>query len=190
MKIFPTLGLGLALIGPGEVFAQPASPPAAEARPDRGGRMFELFDGNRDGRVVFDEAWAFVTTRFATADADRSGGLSLQEFVTMRMRRGDAPTASPTSSPTASPTSSPTASPERAARMEQMRSGMFRALDANSDGQVTLAEIRPAVEARFRAADANADGAVAREELPQHGHHNGHHQGHRSERTPAAPATR
>ncbi len=44
---------------------------------------------------------------------------------------------------------------------------MFRALDANSDGRLTLDEVRPAAEARFRAADANGDGAVTREELPQ-----------------------
>ena len=170
MKIFSTFGLGLALLGSGAAFAQPSAPPTTDARPDWGARMFELFDGNRDGRVTFDEAWALATTRFTTADADRSGGLSIEEFGTLGLRRADAPTPPP----------------ERAGRMEQMRSGMFRALDANRDGQVTLEEIRPAMEARFRAADANSDGAVARDELPQRGHHHGH----RSEGTPSAPATR
>ena len=43
---------------------------------------------------------------------------------------------------------------------------MFRGLDANRDGVVTLEEIRPMAEARFRAFDANGDGAVTRDELP------------------------
>jgi Ca2+-binding EF-hand superfamily protein len=65
--------------------------------------------------------------------------------------------------------------------MEQRRGMMFRAMDANSDGQVTLAEVQPFAQARFRAMDANADGAVTREELPQRGH--GHH--HRGPRPDA-----
>jgi len=170
MKLLPTFGLGMALLGSGGAFAQPAAPPTPDARPDRGAWMFELFDGNRDGRVTFDEAWVVVTTRFNMADANRSGGLSVEEFGNLQMRRADAPTPPP----------------ERSGRMEQMRGGMFRSLDANRDGQVTLEEIRPAVEARFRAVDANSDGAVARDELPQRGHHHGH----RSEGTSSAPATR
>ncbi|UPY39201.1 hypothetical protein [Sediminicoccus sp. KRV36] len=173
MKFAPTLGLGLILISAGLAHAQPAAtppgaPPAAtDARPDRGprgdrgARMFELLDANRDGRITFEESWTFVTTRFATADADRSGGLSIEEFATLRVR----------------PANAPTPRPEHAARMEQGRAAMFRALDADRNGQVTLVEIRPAVEARFRAADANGDGAVVREELPQRGHHRGHHGG-------------
>lgn len=158
MKLAATMGLGLALIGAGAAIAQPATPPAeGAARPDRGARMFQMLDANRDGRITWDEAWAFVTTRFGTADADRSGSLSVEEFGTLRMRGADAQAPRP----------------ENAARMEQMRGGMFRALDADRNGQVTLDEVRPMVEARFRAADVNGDGAVLREEVPQRGHHRG-----------------
>jgi Ca2+-binding EF-hand superfamily protein len=176
MKFATTLGLGLALMSTGLAFAQtatpPATPPAAspgatDARPDRGprgergARMFEMLDANRDGRITWEESWSFVTTRFATADADRSGGLSLEEFATLRMRSADAPAPRP----------------EYAALGEQMRGAMFRGLDADRNGQVTLIEIRPMAEARFRAMDANADGAVVREEMPQRGHHRGGHHG-------------
>lgn len=173
MKFATTLGLGLALMSTGLAFAQtaapPATPPAAtDARPDRGprgdrgARMFEMFDANRDGRVTFDESWAFVTTRFAAADVDRSGGLSIEEFATLRMRAADAPAPRQ----------------KYAERMVQMRGAMFRGLDADRNGQVTLVEIRPMVEARFRAMDVNGDGAVVREEMPQRGHHHGGHHGH------------
>ena len=162
MKFASTLALGAALLASGAASAQ-----APEARPDRGARMLEMFDANRDGRVSWDEAWSFVTARFATADGDRSGGLSMQEFATLRMRRADA--------------SAPPA--EHAGRMEQMRGNMFRGLDANRDAQVTLDELRPFAEARFRGMDANSDGAVTVDELPRRGHHHGR-------RGEAAPATR
>ena len=43
-------------------------------------------------------------------------------------------------------------------------------VDADRDGRVTLAELRPAAEAMFRAQDANGDGVLAREEVsPRHG---------------------
>jgi Ca2+-binding EF-hand superfamily protein len=69
---------------------------------------------------------------------------------------------------------------------------MFRALDANRDGKVTLEEIRPAAEARFRAFDANGDGAVARDELPRPPRHHRHGQGQRPAPAPGgeAPAAR
>lgn len=181
MKTAATLGLGLALLGAGAALAQPmapAAPATGDARPDRGPRgdgglrMFELIDTNRDGRVVWEEAWVFVTTRFNAADADRSGGLSLEEFATLRARPADAPAPRP----------------EHAQRMEQMRGAMFRGLDADRNGQVTLVEIRPMVEARFRAMDANGDNVVSRDEVPQRGPH--HHRGPRAEGQPATPPSR
>lgn len=42
---------------------------------------------------------------------------------------------------------------------------MFRQADADSDGRVTLAELRAEVTRRFQAADADRDGAVTRAEF-------------------------
>ena len=179
MKTAATWGLGLALLGAGAALAQPAAPPAAgETRAERGPRgdggvrMFELIDANRDGRVVWDEVWVFVTNRFNTADGDRSGGLSLEEFAALRARPADGPTPRP----------------EYAQRMEQMRGAMFRGLDADRNGQVTLIEVRPMVEARFRAMDANGDNVVTRDEIPQRGPH--HQRAPRAEGQPATPPVR
>ncbi|TCI00276.1 hypothetical protein EJV46_06470 [Roseococcus sp. SYP-B2431] len=174
MKLVQTLAFGVALLGSGAALAQPAAPPAAGPSP--GARMFELMDANRDGRVSWDESWAFATSRFNTADADRSGGVTLQEFGTMRLTgRPDAAARTPR--------------PGQAERTERMRGAMFRGFDANSDGVVTLVEIQPFAQARFRAMDANGDGAITRDELPRRGPRGGHHRGHRGERgAPAAPA--
>ena len=163
-----TFALGAALLVlAGAALAQTATRPTAQpaqARPDPGARMFEMLDANRDGRVTWDETWTFATTRFNAADADRSGGLAQGEFANLRPRREGATGPRP----------------EWAQRMEQRRAAMFRALDANSDGQVTLAEMQAPAQARFRAMDANSDGAVSRDELPQRmhlGHHHHHQQG-------------
>jgi hypothetical protein len=43
-------------------------------------------------------------------------------------------------------------------------SARFRALDADSNGQVTLVEVQPVAAAFFRAVDANGDGAITRDE--------------------------
>lgn len=194
MRLAQTLAFGVALLGSGVALAQPAAPPAAaaptataptaatSAAPAPGGRLFALMDANHDGRVTWDEAWTFITARFNTADADHSGGLTLQEFSTLRM--GHRPEGRPEGRDGRRGGPAPE-------RMEAMRSAMFRSLDANSDGVVTLAEIQPFAQARFRALDANGDGAVTRDELPRHGRHDRHH-GHRGERgeraAPAAPA--
>lgn len=189
MKTKAAFALGAALLVGLPAFAQQSAAPAqqnaapaqqgqAQAQGQRQGprgmeRMFEQFDTNGDGRVTFDEAWGVVTQRFTQADADRSGGLSQAEFANLRAPR---------------PEGARQPSPERAERMQRGRAAMFRALDANSDGQVTLEEMRVPASARFRALDANSDGAVTREELPRwrHGHH---HRGERGERAPAAPAS-
>ncbi len=165
------LAMGAVLLAAAPVLAQPAPPPAGAPQPGghRGGieRMFERLDANRDGRVAWDEVWAVTQERFGAADADRSGGLSFAEFQNLRAPGRDGAALQPGPRP------------EHVQRGAERRAAMFRALDANSDGSVTLAEMQVPMSARFRAMDANGDGAVVREELPRMGRHgHGGHHGH------------
>ena len=143
-------------------FAQPAASPPNQGQQGRGpagGGMFDEMDANKDGRVAWDEAWGLVQRRFASADADRDGGLTRQEAEALRPGRagGRRQDGGATQAPT----------PEQQARRVRFGDMMFRSVDANRDGRVTLEEVRPVIEARFRGLDANADNAVSRDELPQ-----------------------
>jgi EF hand domain-containing protein len=176
------------------VLAQPASPPPAGQQQGRGpGALFDTMDANKDGRVAWDEAWAFVQRRFASADADRDGGLTRQEADALRPARrngGDRRQEGSASDTTQAP------SPEQQARRARFGDVVFRSVDANRDGRVTLDEVRPVIEARFRGLDANADNAVSRDELPQRrqgggprpNNGGGQGQGGQGGQAPAAPA--
>jgi Ca2+-binding EF-hand superfamily protein len=125
--------------------------------------MFNQIDANHDGRVVWDEAWNFVQQRFTEADRDHDGGLTQEEMRAARvMRRQARDGAQQANRP---------ASSQQQGRFTGM---MFRMLDANRDGKVTLDEIRPMVEARFRGFDANGDNAVTLDEVPQRAAHRHH----------------
>lgn len=151
---------GAALAMPLPALAQTTTPPPAANAPAghggaRGpGALFDEIDTNKDGRATWDETWGLVQRRFAAADADRDGGLTRQEAEALRPSRGRANGGAQPSA-------------EQAARGGRFRDMMFRSMDANRDGRVTLDELRPMVEARFRGFDADADNAVARNELPQ-----------------------
>jgi Ca2+-binding EF-hand superfamily protein len=164
------LGTVLLAAAAAPALAQPAAP-GPGPRAGRGpGAMFSQVDANKDGRVTWDEAWAFIQERFNAADPDHDGSLTQQEMAAARLgpgRRAEGPPG-----------------PQR----ERFVGMMFRAVDANRDGVVTLDEIRPMAEARFRAFDANNDGAVTRDEIPAPSRHRQHHRGPGGQ--PPAPAQR
>ncbi|WP_270938442.1 EF-hand domain-containing protein [Falsiroseomonas oryzae] len=162
---------GAALIA-GGAFALPAlaqpGPGAGPGGHHRGGGGFaagEAFaraDTNNDSRVSRDEGWTWLQARFVEIDANRDGGVTIEEFRAYARTRmgGRTPPA------------------EAQQRAEQRGQGMFRALDANGDGRISLEEIRPFAEAMFRARDTNSDGFLSREEaMPRRVGYHGHHHG-------------
>ena len=126
--------------------------PAALAQPSPGRAAFDQWDLNHDGRVTWEEAWASLQRRFAAADTNHDGGLSMAEWLAAQLP------GRPPRSDRAQP------NPQR---QQDRRMAMFRAIDANRDNQVTLEEIRPVAESWFRAFDANGDGAIGQDELPR-----------------------
>src|SRR5690606_35435804 len=93
----------------------------------------------------------YVQARFTEIDANRDGGVTIEEFRAYvdaqrpQGRRGPPPGARE--------------------GMQERGAAMFRFVDANLDGKVTMDELRPMVEAAFRAADRDGVGALSRDEV-------------------------
>jgi len=117
----------------------------------RGAAAFQRLDANADGRVTQDEYMAVMRQRFAVADVDRDGNLSIEElpaFLNPNRRRAAA--------------SASAAAPQGPST--QRLSAMIRRLDRNGDGKLSFEELMPQMQRWFTRHDANGDGAVTQEE--------------------------
>jgi hypothetical protein len=81
---FKTLTLGAALAGLMSIPAAmaedtPGKPPLGMGK-DRDNKMFEMLDANKDGGVSLDEFLAPHQKRFVEIDADKNGAISAEEM--------------------------------------------------------------------------------------------------------------
>lgn len=142
--------LGVTLLG--------AAPALAQPQPDRGprhggpARIFQQADADRDGRVTEAEALNSLSARFSEVDANGDGALTREELGAFlrAQRQARRPAQDQNAQRPAVPS-----------RLD----AMFRAADADRNGQVTMEELRPIATALFRAADVNRDGVVEAAEL-------------------------
>ena len=104
---------------------------------------FEEVDTNADGLLSLAEMEAHRTARFALADTDGNGGLSRAEVEARMIATQN----------------------ERRVRFLDR---MFERRDANSDGEITMAEMAEGRSAdRFSRADSDGDGLISRAEFDE-----------------------
>lgn len=103
---------------------------------------FALLDENKDGVISKAEAAAQAEAVFAAMDADSSGALTKEEYMSVRMgaQRGW--------------------NPARADAMQQQKAARFQPMDTDRDGTVSKAEFLAGHEALFAAMDRDGDGRV------------------------------
>lgn len=108
-------------------------------------RMFDRVDANGDGKVTGAELATFRSERFANADADGNGSISLEEFQTVWME------------------------------MTRPRMvDAFQRMDDDGDAAVTDEEFGGRLQRMQSWLDRDGDGAVSREELRGFGGRHGH----------------
>lgn len=126
------LALVLAAAGAGKALAERGHGPGGPGLQ----RIFEEIDTDRDGAVTRAELNGFREARFAGADADASGGLSLAEFQELWVEM-----------------------------LRERMVDRFQRLDADGDGTVSPVEFERPLERMFGRLDENADGAVTQAEI-------------------------
>ena len=105
-------------------------------------RRFAIVDVNSDDRIGADEAAAWRESVFAAMDADDSNDLTMEEFMAVRMGKGEGRNA------------------ERKKKKQAKKQARFKPMDKDSSGAVSIAEWMDAGKASFAKADADGDGNV------------------------------
>lgn len=106
----------------------------------RGGMMppLEMLDANKDGDVTLEEFTKVANDRFASADTDKDGKLTVGEVAAEIEKM----------------------------RTENMAKRMIARFDANDDGVLTAEEAANGEKKMFAMLDKNDDGKIAKSERP------------------------
>lgn len=119
-----------------------------------GGRMFETFDANDDGKITQAEIDAFRKGQFDEHDANNDGKLTLQEYQNLWL-----------------------------SVMRERMVDAFQRHDDDGNAEVTLEEFSERFSRMVRRMDSDGDGAITRDDLrSRFGHRGGPRDGRREER--------
>ena len=110
------------------------------------GKMFEMLDANKDGKVTKEEARSFRDSKFAEFDGDASGELSIEEYTALVN--------------------------SFVAQHIQKR---FERQDKDGSGGLTKDEVVGRMAKMFDKLDQNDDGAIEKTELRKWHKHKDHH---------------
>jgi Ca2+-binding EF-hand superfamily protein len=99
-------------------------------------------DANGDGAISDDEAAAQVEAVFLAMDTDEDGELTPEEFMAVRLGRGEGRNA------------------DRQKAMQDRKQTRFTGMDTDKSGKVSKAEFIAAGQARFLGADTDKNGKV------------------------------
>lgn len=117
----------------------------------RSGQMFQRADKDNSGTVTFEEFTEASPMALASADANGDGKINAEELTDSMMRK----------------------------MVQRRAERMIERLDADNDGQVSLAEVESSQKRMFERLDVDGSGAIEQDELSQgrqmRGERDGHH---------------